>query len=147
MSEFPTGTVTFLFTDIEGSTDLARRLGNRWPDVLGAHHEIVRRAIGDHDGVEVLNEGDAFFAVFGLAADAVAATADAQRALAAHEWPPDGAGRVRMGLHTGEGRLAGGAYVASMCTRPRGSLPSAMETKSSSPRQPERLPPTSCLPA
>ena len=64
MSEFPTGTVTFLFTDIEGSTDLARRLGNRWPDVLGAHHEIVRRAIGDHDGVEVLNEGDAFFAVF-----------------------------------------------------------------------------------
>jgi class 3 adenylate cyclase len=111
MSEFPTGTVTFLFTDIEGSTDLARRLGNRWPDVLGAHHEIVRRAIGDHDGVEVLNEGDAFFAVFGLAADAVAATADAQRALAAHEWPPDGAVRVRMGLHTGEGRLAGGAYV------------------------------------
>jgi predicted ATPase/class 3 adenylate cyclase len=111
MSEFPTGTVTFLFTDIEGSTDLARRLGNGWPGVLGEHHEIVRRAIGDHDGVEVLNEGDAFFAVFGLAADAVAATADAQRALAVHEWPPDGAVRVRMGLHTGEGRLAGGAYV------------------------------------
>jgi len=111
MSELPTGTVTFLFTDIEGSTDLARRLGNGWPGVLGEHHEIVRRAIGDHDGVEVLNEGDAFFAVFGLAADAVAATADAQRALAVHEWPPDGAVRVRMGLHTGEGRLAGGAYV------------------------------------
>ena len=111
MSEFPTGTVTFLFTDIEGSTDLARRLGNGWAGVLGEHHEIVRRAIGDHDGVEVLNEGDAFFAVFGLAADAVAATADAQRALAAHEWPPGGAVRVRMGLHTGEGRLAGGAYV------------------------------------
>jgi predicted ATPase/class 3 adenylate cyclase len=111
MSEFPTGTVTFLFTDIEGSTDLARRLGDRWPGVLGEHHEIVRRAIGDHDGVEALNEGDAFFAVFALAADAVAATADAQRALAAHEWPPGGAVRVRMGLHTGEGRLAGGAYV------------------------------------
>ena len=111
MSEFLTGTVTFLFTDIEGSTDLARRLGNRWPDALGAHHEIVRRAITDHDGLEVLNEGDAFFAVFTLAADAVAAAADAQRALAAHEWPPDGAVRVRMGLHSGEGRLAGGAYI------------------------------------
>jgi predicted ATPase/class 3 adenylate cyclase len=111
MSEFPTGTVTFLFTDIEGSTGLARRLGDRWPGVLGEHHKIVRRAIGDHDGVEALNEGDAFFAVFALAADAVAAAADAQRALAAHEWPTDGAVRVRMGLHTGEGRLAGSAYV------------------------------------
>jgi hypothetical protein len=146
MSEFPTGTVTFLFTDIEGSTDLARRLGNRWPDVLGAHHEIVRRAIGDHDGVEVLNEGDAFFAVFGLAADAVAATADVQRALAAHEWPMEPSGFAWASIPVKVAWPVAPTW-ASMCTRPRGSPPSAMETKSSSPRQPERLPPTSCLPA
>ncbi|MFN2590349.1 MAG: adenylate/guanylate cyclase domain-containing protein, partial [Actinomycetota bacterium] len=105
MSELPTGTVTFLFTDIQGSTNLARALGERWEGVLDAHHGILRAAIERHDGLVIRTEGDAFFAVFSSAVDAVAATAAAQRGLAGHEWPPDGAVRVRMGLHTGEGRL------------------------------------------
>jgi predicted ATPase/class 3 adenylate cyclase len=111
MTEQPTGTVTFLFTDIEGSTNLARSLGDRWPDVLQQHHAILRRAIRDHQGVEVRTEGDAFFAVFRSAVDAVAATAAAQRRLADHGWPEDGPIRVRMGMHTGEGRLGGDEYV------------------------------------
>jgi class 3 adenylate cyclase len=106
MHHLPTGTVTFLFTDIEGSTNLVRTLGPRWPGVLQEHYDILRTAILDHGGVEVRTEGDAFFAVFGSAVDAVAATAAAQRAMVGHAWPLDGAIRVRMGLHTGEGRLS-----------------------------------------
>jgi class 3 adenylate cyclase len=97
MVDLPAGTVTFLFTDIEGSTNLARTLGPRWPAVLQEHHEILRTAILDHGGVEVRTEGDAFFAVFGSAVDAVAATIAAQRSMAEHTWPPDGAIRVRIG--------------------------------------------------
>jgi predicted ATPase/class 3 adenylate cyclase len=111
MRELPTGTVTFLFTDIEGSTKLARRLGDRWPEVLEEHHAILRTAIRDHGGIDIRTEGDAFFAVFASAVDAVAACADAQRGLAAHAWPEDGRPRVRMGMHTGEGRLSGEEYV------------------------------------
>jgi predicted ATPase/class 3 adenylate cyclase len=111
MAELPTGTVTFLFTDIEGSTDLARTLGDRWPSVLEEHHAILRTAIREFGGTEVRTEGDAFFAVFQSAMDAVAACAEAQRALAEHPWPHDGLVRVRMGMHTGEGQLAGGEYV------------------------------------
>ena len=107
----PTGTVTFLFTDIEGSTNLARALGDRWPDVLHEHHDILRTAIRSHGGIDLSTEGDAFFAVFTSAVDATAACADAQRGLADHEWPADGPVRVRMGMHTGEGRLGGGEYV------------------------------------
>jgi predicted ATPase/class 3 adenylate cyclase len=110
MTELPTGTVTFVFTDIEGSTNLARTLGERWPGVLAEHHGILRGAIRDHGGVDVRTEGDAFFAVFASAADAVAAAAEAQRGVAAHQWPPDGPIRVRMGVHTGEGRLSEGDY-------------------------------------
>ncbi|HEX8100767.1 MAG TPA: adenylate/guanylate cyclase domain-containing protein [Actinomycetota bacterium] len=111
MGELPTGTVTFLFTDIEGSTNLARTLGERWPDVLEQHHDILRRAIRDAGGIDVRTEGDAFFAVFRSPIDAVRATTEAQREVNAHQWPPDGPIRVRMGLHTGEGRLAGDDYV------------------------------------
>ena len=111
MPELPTGTVTFLFTDIEGSTNLARTLGPRWLDVLEQHNAILREAIRGHDGVDVRTQGDAFFAVFTTAVDAVAACVDAQRALAGYRWPPDGQIRVRMGLHTGEGRLGGDDYV------------------------------------
>ncbi|MFN2590351.1 MAG: adenylate/guanylate cyclase domain-containing protein [Actinomycetota bacterium] len=111
MPELPTGTVTFLFTDIEGSTNLARTLGDRWPDVLEEHHAILREAIRDVGGIDIRTEGDAFFAVFTSAPDAIAATAAAQRALSEHPWPADGSIRVRMGLHTGEGRLAGDDYV------------------------------------
>ncbi|HZB04295.1 MAG TPA: adenylate/guanylate cyclase domain-containing protein, partial [Actinomycetota bacterium] len=97
MTELPTGTLTFVFTDIDGSTNLARTLGERWPGVLAEHHGILRGTIRDHGGVDVRTEGDAFFAVFASAADAVAAAAEAQRRVAAHQWPPDGPIRVRMG--------------------------------------------------
>jgi class 3 adenylate cyclase len=111
MRRLPTGTVTFLFTDVEGSTNLARTLGPRWAEVLAEHNAILRAAIRDHHGIELRTEGDAFFAVFRSAVDAVAATAAAQRRLADHAWPEEGAVRVRMGLHTGEGRLGGDDYV------------------------------------
>ncbi len=112
MGELPTGTVTFLFTDIEGSTRLLQHLGDDIYDrLLGEHHRILRDAIAAHDGVEISTEGDAFFVVFARAADAVAMTLDAQTALGCHEWPESGAVRVRMGLHTGLGRLGGDSYV------------------------------------
>jgi predicted ATPase/class 3 adenylate cyclase len=111
MAELPTGTVTFLFTDIEGSTNLARTLGDRWPSVLEEHHAILRRAIREVGGTCVRTEGDAFFAVFASAVDTIAACAEAQRTLAEYPWPPDGLVRVRMGMHTGEGRTGGGEYV------------------------------------
>jgi predicted ATPase/class 3 adenylate cyclase len=107
----PTGTVTFLFTDIEGSTNLARTLGGRWTAILEQHNDILRRAIRDGGGIDLRTEGDAFFAVFASAVDAVRAAGDAQRELARHPWPADGPVRVRMGMHTGEGRLGGDEYV------------------------------------
>ncbi|MDP8957245.1 MAG: tetratricopeptide repeat protein [Actinomycetota bacterium] len=109
--DLPTGTVTFLFTDIEGSTNLARTLGFRWPQVLEEHNSVVRNAIRAHDGIDVRTEGDAFFAVFRSPNDAVRAAAAAQRSIAEHRWPGDGPLRVRMGMHTGDGRLAGDDYV------------------------------------
>jgi predicted ATPase/class 3 adenylate cyclase len=109
--DLPTGIVTFLFTDIEGSTNLARTLGARWPQVLEEHNAVLRSAIRVHDGIDVRTEGDAFFAVFRSPNDAVRAAAAAQRGIAGHRWPDDGRIRVRMGMHTGEGRLAGDDYV------------------------------------
>jgi len=110
--DLPTGTVTFLFTDIEGSTALLQRLGPRYADVLERHQHLIRDALASHGGIEVNTEGDAFFAVFPSAIDAVAAATTIQRRLAAEAWPADGEVRVRMGLHTGEGRVAGGDYAA-----------------------------------
>jgi class 3 adenylate cyclase len=107
----PTGTVTFLFTDIEGSTRLLTNLGARYDDALAEHSCILRAAIADHDGVEVSTEGDAFFAVFPSAVEAVRAAVQAQRDLATASWPDDATVRVRMGIHTGEGRLGGDNYV------------------------------------
>jgi len=105
----PTGTVTFLFTDIEGSTDLLRRLGmDTYDRLLVEHGRILREALcaGARSGREVRVEGDSFFVAFQSAPDAVAAAAGAQRALAAQTFPGDAEVRVRMGLHTGEGRPA-----------------------------------------
>jgi predicted ATPase/class 3 adenylate cyclase len=107
----PTGTVTFLFTDIEGSTRLLQTLGDRYGDLLDEHCRIMRTAIGDANGIEVGTEGDSFFAVFPSAADAVTATIAAQRQLATHDWPESADVRVRMGLHTGEGNLGGDNYL------------------------------------
>src|SRR5215211_8097862 len=111
MSALPTGTVTFLFTDLEGSTRLLRRLGARYAEVLERHDRLVRAACADHGGREINTQGDAFFVAFARAADAVAAGVQAQRALASEPWPQDAAVRVRMGVHTGEPMLAAADYV------------------------------------
>jgi predicted ATPase/class 3 adenylate cyclase len=111
MKTLPTGTVTFLFTDIEGSTRLVQALGERYGDVLADHCRIMRQAIGEAGGIEVGTEGDSFFAVFTNAPAAVAATAAAQRGLVAQAWPDGAEVRVRMGLHTGEGMLGGDNYM------------------------------------
>jgi predicted ATPase/class 3 adenylate cyclase len=109
-AEIPTGTVTFLFTDIEGSTRLLQDLGgSRFAEVVQEHHEVLRTAIRDSEGVDIGTEGDAFFAVFKTAPAAVAAAAKAQRDLATRSWPSPV--RVRMGIHTGEGTRGGDNYV------------------------------------
>jgi predicted ATPase/class 3 adenylate cyclase len=108
----PIGTVTLLFSDIEGSTRMLDRLGPAaYGEVLAAHQRLLRGAWGRHGGVELLVEGDAFFVVFERAADAVAAAADAQAALDGHTWPAGGEARVRMGLHTGEAEVRDGTYI------------------------------------
>ncbi|MBA2370097.1 MAG: tetratricopeptide repeat protein [Chloroflexi bacterium] len=104
---WPAGTVTMLFTDIEGSTAQVAALGSdRWEEVLKLHAGILRAALAQNDGAEVRTEGDAFFAVFTSASAALAAAVAAQRGLHAADWPHGAAVRVRMGLHTGEARPA-----------------------------------------
>ena len=98
----PTGTVTFLFTDIEGSTRLLERLGEGYAKALAVHHRLLRVTFAAHGGRELSTEGDSFFVVFAGAHEAVAAAADAQRALAAYAWPGERPLRVRAGLHTAE---------------------------------------------
>jgi predicted ATPase/class 3 adenylate cyclase len=111
MSELPTGTVTFMFTDIEGSTRLLDELGTtRYREIQQEHADIVRRAIALGEGTEVREEGDSLFVAFGNAVGAVTAAVAAQRGLASDQWP-DRPVRVRIGLHTGEGILGGGDYV------------------------------------
>jgi predicted ATPase/class 3 adenylate cyclase len=107
----PTGTVTFLFTDIEGSTRMVQALGDGWVPVLEAHNDVVESAITANHGVVVKSEGDSFFAVFPAAFDALQAALAAQHALMDHPWPQDGVIRARMGLHTGLGVLGGSDYV------------------------------------
>jgi predicted ATPase/class 3 adenylate cyclase len=106
----PTGTVTFLFTDVQGSTRLAQQLGERWPAVLGRHNQIVGEAVTAQEGVVFGTEGDAVFAVFPTSPRAVAAAVAAQRALASEPWDGEPV-RVRMGLHSGEGSVSGDSYV------------------------------------
>src|ERR1035441_4738608 len=98
----PVGTVTMLFSDIEGSTVLLSRLGHLYGEALSAQRAVLRAAISDHRGLEMRAEGDNFFVVFASAVDAVACCAAAQRALAGYDWPGGAAVRVRMGLHSGE---------------------------------------------
>ncbi len=109
----PTGTVTLLFTDVEGSTQLLTRLGaERYAEMLELHRRLLRGAFAAHGGYEVDEEGDALFVAFAAAADAVAAAADGQQALAAADWPEGcGALRVRMGVHTGEPLVVPPKYV------------------------------------
>ncbi len=111
MSTLPTGTVTFFFSDIEGSTRLIQRLGERYPDVLLAHHAIQREALAANGGHELRTEGDSFFIVFKSALEACAGAAAVQKMMAQHAWPDDGQVRVRIGLHTGEATLVGNEYL------------------------------------
>ena len=108
----PSGIVTFLFTDIEGSTSLLRRLGDQYTELLERHRQILRQVWATYDGHELGTEGDAFFVAFAEASDALAACAAAQRALAGEPWPPDGRVKVRMGLHAGLASPRDGDYVA-----------------------------------
>ena len=108
----PTGTVTLLFSDVEGSTRLLDRLGTeRYAKVLELHRRLLRKAFARHGGYEFGTEGDAFFVAFASASDAVAAAEEGQQALAVTEWPEDVALRVRMGLHTGNPQTSGSNYV------------------------------------
>jgi predicted ATPase/class 3 adenylate cyclase len=107
----PSGAITLLFTDIEGSTKLLQRSGDRYPQLLAEHRRLLRAAFEAHRGYEVDTEGDAFFVTFASADDAAAAAVAGQRSLAAHRWPEGHRVTVRMGLHSGEPRLIDGAYV------------------------------------
>ncbi|HET6770917.1 MAG TPA: adenylate/guanylate cyclase domain-containing protein, partial [Actinomycetota bacterium] len=108
-SQLPTGTVTFLFSDIEGSTKLLQKLEDSYLDLLADHARIFRSAIGEAGGIEVSTEGDSFFVVFPSPAAAVEAAARIQRLLTEASFLEPV--RVRMGLHTGEGRLGGENYI------------------------------------
>jgi predicted ATPase/class 3 adenylate cyclase len=112
MSTPPSGTVTFLFTDIEGSTRLLQALGrDRYGEVLREHQRLLREVWQRHAGYEVDTEGDAFFVAFAHATEAVAAAAEAQRALARAEWPEGDEVRVRIGIHSGEAAEQDRKYV------------------------------------
>jgi class 3 adenylate cyclase len=111
VGELPSGTVSLLFTDVEGSTRLVRELGDGYAACLAAHRELIREAVEKVDGQEVDCRADELFAVFRGARDAVDAAVAAQRALAGHQWPEERPLRARMGIHVGEPALAGGAYI------------------------------------
>jgi class 3 adenylate cyclase len=111
MGALPSGTVTFAFSDVEGSTELLKRLGERYADVIAEHRRLVRECFGARDGVEIDTQGDSFFFAFARARDAVAAAVDLQRAHAEYGWPGGEHVRVRIGLHTGEPVVGTEGYV------------------------------------
>jgi predicted ATPase/class 3 adenylate cyclase len=110
MRPLPTGTVTMLFTDIEGSTLLLNRLGARFLDVLEIHRRVLREAWEADDGTEMGTEGDSFFVVFTTAQAALRAAVHGQRGLDAHAWPDGERLKVRMGMHTGTPNVHDGDY-------------------------------------
>jgi class 3 adenylate cyclase len=123
MPSLPTGTVTFVFSDVEGSTALLKQLGDGYDEVLSEHRRLMRGCFSEHGGVEIDTQGDAFFFAFQRARDAVTAAVAAQRAHAEHDWPEGAAVLVRMGLHTGEPALGSEGYLgidvvraARLCT-------------------------------
>ena len=125
--ELPAGTVTFLFTDIEGSTLLVRQLGESYGDVLNEHRRILREHLGGAGGLEIDTQGDAFFFSFVRARDAVRGAVAAQRALNRNDWRTEADVRIRMGLHTGEPALGAEGYhgidvvrAARICSTGRG---------------------------
>jgi predicted ATPase/class 3 adenylate cyclase len=111
MPPLPVGTLTLLFSDIEGSTSMLTGLGSRWAEALSAHRAILRASFAEHSGREVGTEGDSFFVVFPSATQGLLAAMAAQRGLADHVWPDGRALRVRMGLHTGEPQVSDDDYI------------------------------------
>jgi class 3 adenylate cyclase len=111
VAELPNGTVTLLFSDIEGSTELVKRLGERYGDALTEHRRLLRGGFTEHGGIEIDTQGDAFFIAFGSARAAVAAAVSAQRGLATFSWHDGVEVRVRMGLHTCEPHRFSESYV------------------------------------
>jgi predicted ATPase/class 3 adenylate cyclase len=127
VSGLPGGLVTFLFSDIEGSTGLVKALREEYPQVLAEYRRLVRAAVAAHGGHEVDTAGDGFFVAFGGATQAVLCALDVQRALAAHRWPAGAGVRVRIGVHTGQAVLTGDGYTgvavhraARICAAARG---------------------------
>ena len=111
VAELPNGIVTLLFSDVDGSTELVKRLGERYGDVLAEHRRLLRSGFTEHGGIEIDTQGDAFFIAFGSARDAVAAAVSAQQALATYPWRDGVEVRVRMGLHTCEPHRSTESYV------------------------------------
>jgi len=111
VSVLPRGTVTFAFTDIEGSTALLKRLGDGYGTVLSDHRRLVREIFTGRGGVEIDTQGDAFFFAFTRARDAVEAAAEVQRAHASHDWPQSAQVLMRIGLHTGEPSVGEEGYL------------------------------------
>jgi class 3 adenylate cyclase len=111
MATLPAGTVTFVFSDIEGSTALLKRLGAGYAGLIADHRRIVRDTFGRHQGIEIDTQGDSFFFAFARARDAVAAAVALQRTHAEYEWPGGETVRVRIGLHTGEPAVGEEGYL------------------------------------
>ena len=111
MTELPAGTLTFVFSDVEGSTRLLRQLGERYAPVVADHQRLMREAFTGHGGREVDAQGDSFFVAFARPRDAVLAALGAQRSLSEHEWPAQAELRVRIGIHTGPAEVVGERYV------------------------------------
>ncbi len=111
MADLPSGAVTFLFSDIEGSTRLVKELRESYGDVLGEHQRLLRAAFEAHGGHEVDTQGDSFFIAFSSARDALLAAVEGQLALLAHPWPDGVRIKVRMGVHTGQAVASGGRYT------------------------------------
>jgi class 3 adenylate cyclase len=127
MAQLPAGTVTFVFTDLEGSTALVKQLGDDYGEVLSQHRRIVRDVFGSAGGTEIDTQGDAFFYAFPRAREAVGASVEVQRRHAVAEWPSRAQVRVRIGLHTGEPAVGEEGYhgldvvrAARICTVARG---------------------------
>jgi class 3 adenylate cyclase/streptogramin lyase len=117
VTDLPRGTLTLLFTDIEGSTQLQHRLGERYQDVVREHRRLLEAAFDEHGGVVVDRQTESFFVVFTRARHAAQAAADAQQALAEREWPDGVQVKVRMGIHSGDPELHGDRYVGLAVSR------------------------------
>ena len=117
MTSLPRGTVTLLFSDVEGSTELQHRLGDHYQEVVETHRRLLEAAFAAHGGTVVDRQTESFFCVFTRAQHAVQAAATAQRALAVESWPMRAQVRVRMGIHAGDPEVAGDRYVGLAVSR------------------------------